>query len=162
MIILGVDPGLAETGIGIIEKTKNSKNGFKFIYLNCIKTDVNQPKAQRLCLIHNEIISLIDKFKIEVLAIEGLFFFRNAKSVSAVGQAIGAIMTAGARRNLKVIEYMPLQIKKYLTGYGRAEKKQLQSAVRKYLGVRKIPRPTHAADALAVAICHAIRFCPGN
>jgi len=156
MIILGIDPGLAETGVGIIEKTKNSKNGSKFIYLYCLKTKNSLDKEKRLKIIHDEVVGLIKKFKAEVMAIEGLFFFRNAKSVSSVGQSIGAIMVAAADCGIKVIEYSPLKIKKNLTNYGRAEKKDLQSAVRKHLGIRKIPRPTHAADALAVAICHAM------
>jgi len=156
MIILGIDPGLAETGVGIIEKTKNSKNGSKFIYLYCLKTKNSLDKEKRLKIIHDEVVGLIKKFKAEVMAIEGLFFFRNAKSVSSVGQSIGAIMVAAADCGIKVIEYSPLKIKKNLTNYGRAEKKDLQSAVRKHLGIRKIPRPTHTADALAVAICHAM------
>ncbi len=156
MIILGIDPGLAETGVGIIEKTKNSKNGARLIEHSCIKTKNNIDKEKRLKFIHDEVVDFIKKFKAEVLAIEGLFFFRNAKSVSSVGQSIGAVMVAAADCGIKVIEYSPLKIKKNLTNYGRAQKKDLQSAVRKHLGIKKIPRPTHAADALAVAICHAM------
>jgi crossover junction endodeoxyribonuclease RuvC len=94
------------------------------------------------------------KHKPEILAIESLFFSNNAKSASAVSQAIGVIKLAAAQKKLKVFEYPPLKVKMKLVGNGRAEKSEVQSKVRKILRLRKIPRPTHAADALGVAICH--------
>lgn len=154
MIILGIDPGTAETGAGIIELKANS---IKRLYHGCIKTKVTDTKPFRLKQIHDQVQNLIKEFKVNVLAIETLFFNTNAKSASAVGQAMGAVLVAAGNRKIPVYQYSPLQIKKSLTGYGRAKKRKLQSAVRKYLHIRKIPRPTHAADALAVAICHAIK-----
>jgi len=151
MIIIGIDPGTAETGVGII----NTGGGhLKLVELSCIKTKVSVPKPLRLQQIFEGILAKATKFKAQALAIEKLFFNSNAKSASAVGQAMGAAMLAAARCKIPVFEYSPLSVKKQLTGYGRAKKPQLQRAVRKVLRIRAIPRPQHAADALAVAICH--------
>lgn len=151
MIILGIDPGTAEMGAGVIEKKGKL---IKRLHHCCIKTKTTFSKPARLKQIHDQVKKIIDDFRVDVLAMESLFFNTNAKSASAVGQAMGAVMVAAGGKNIPVYQYSPLQIKKYLTGYGRAEKRALQSAVRKYLRVKKLPRPVHAADALAVAICH--------
>ncbi len=151
MIILGIDPGTAMTGFGLIRCLKGE---IKLLEKGSIKTSNNHDSPYRLNLIYKEVISLIKKHQPEVLALESLFFSNNAKSASAVGQAIGVIKLAAAKGKLKVFEYPPLKIKMKLVGNGRAEKRQIQSKVRKALRLRKIPRPTHAADALAVAICH--------
>lgn len=151
MIILGIDPGTAMTGFGLIQC---SKANFKLLEKGSIKTSNDHDSSFRLNLIYEEIKALMKKHKPGVLAIESLFFNTNAKSASAVGQAIGVIKLAAARGKIKVFEYPPLKIKMKLAGNGRAEKKEIQSKVRKALRLRKIPRPTHAADALAVAICH--------
>ncbi len=156
MIIIGIDPGTAETGIGIIETEKNSQKILR-IHHECVKTSSKDEKAFRLHKIYNDISCLIKKYKAEAMAVESLFFNTNAKSASAVGQAIGAIMVAAGAHKIPVYQFSPLQIKKILTGYGRAEKKQLQSAVKKHLKIVDIPKPTHAADALAVAICLALK-----
>lgn len=153
MIILGIDPGTAEMGAGVIEANGNA---VKRIYHCCIKTKTTFSKPVRLKQIHDQVKELIEKYKVEAIAMESLFFNTNAKSASAVGQAMGAVMVAAGGRDIPVRQYSPLQIKKYLTGYGRAKKRVLQSEVRKRLKVRKLPRPVHAADALAVAICHAL------
>ena len=151
MRIIGIDPGTAETGFGIISC---SRKEIKLVDHGKIKTSNDKEPPERLNLIYQEILSLLQKHKPQVLAIESLFFFANAKSISAVGQAIGVIKLAAARKKIKVYEYPPLRVKMVLTGNGRAEKRQIQSKVRKILKLRKLPRPTHAADALAVAICH--------
>lgn len=151
MIIIGIDPGTAETGLGIIDA---GGENIKLVHLECIKTKVEDPRPVRLEQIYKEIINKITQFEAEVLAIEQLFFNTNAKSASAVGQAIGAAMLAAAKTKIPVFEYSPLAVKKNLTGYGRATKRDLQSTVRKHLRIRRLPRPQHAADALAVAICH--------
>lgn len=151
MIILGIDPGTAMTGYGLIECTKEK---IKLIKYGSIKTLNDHDSSYRLNLIYEEIVTIIDGHKPEVLAVESLFFSNNAKSASAVGQAIGVIKLAAAKNKMKVFEYPPLKVKMKLVGNGRAEKSQVQSKVRKALKLRKIPRPTHAADALAVAICH--------
>lgn len=151
MIILGIDPGTAMTGVGVIKCTKKE---VKKLYFNSIKTSNNCDSSDRLNSIHQEVLDVFKEYKPQVLAIESLFFNSNAKSASAVGQAIGVIKLAAAKNKVKVFEYPPLKIKMKIVGKGRAEKKEVQSGVRKFLHLRKIPRPTHAADALAVAICH--------
>lgn len=139
------------TGFGLIQCLKGE---IKLLEKGSIKTLNDHDSSYRLNLIYEEIITLMKKHKPEVLAIESLFFNTNAKSASAVGQAIGVIKLAAARGKIKVFEYPPSKVKMKLVGNGRAEKSQVQSKVRKALRLRKIPRPTHAADALAVAICH--------
>jgi len=157
MIILGIDPGTAMTGYGLIQCTKEK---IKLIKHGSIKTLNDHDSSYRLNLIYEEIVTIIDEHKPEVLAVESLFFSNNAKSASAVGQAIGVIKLAAAKKKMKVFEYPPLKVKMKLVGNGRAEKSQVQSKVRKALRLRKIPRPTHAADALAVAICHWLEIDP--
>lgn len=151
MIILGIDPGTAMTGYGLIQCTKEK---IKLIKHGSIKTLNDHDSSYRLNLIYEEIVAIMKEHQPEILAIESLFFSNNAKSASAVGQAIGVIKLAAAKKKMKVFEYPPLKVKMKLVGNGRAEKSQVQSKVRKALRLRKIPRPTHAADALAVAICH--------
>jgi crossover junction endodeoxyribonuclease RuvC len=151
MIILGIDPGTAETGYGVVNCFRGE---VKLVDKGTIKTSVNDRASQRLNSIYKQILALLREHKPQVLAMESLFFNLNVKSASAVGQAMGVVKLAAARRKVKVFEYPPLRIKRELTGNGRAEKREIQSQVRKMLRVRKLPRPTHAADALAVAICH--------
>ena len=153
MIILGIDPGTAMTGYGIIECDKKNKK-IKVIKYGSIKTSNVDNSSTRLKLIHQEVLAIIKEYKPKILAIESLFFNSNAKSASAVGQAIGVVKLAACLNKLEVFEYPPLKIKMKLVGKGRAEKKEVQSKVRQALRLRKIPRPTHAADALAAAICH--------
>lgn len=154
MITIGIDPGTAETGYGMIEF---DSGGVKIISHGSIKTSIENEQSFRLNEIFTRVCELIEKNKPETLAIESLFFFSNAKSVIAVGQAIGVIKLAAARNNVKVFDYPPLRIKMSLTGNGRAEKKDIQEKVKAILKLKEIPRPNHAADALAVAICHHIR-----
>ncbi len=155
MIILGIDPGTAMTGYGIIRCFKKE---VKLLKHGSIKTSNHHESSLRLNLIHNQTLALIKNYKPQILAIESLFFNTNAKSASAVGQAMGVIKLAAAKKKVKVFEYPPLKIKMKLVGNGRAEKKEVQSRVRKILGLKKIPRPTHAADALGVAICHWLEY----
>jgi len=151
MIILGIDPGTAMTGFGLIQCLKGE---MKLLEKGSIKTSNHHDSSYRLNLIYEEVVGLMKNHQPEILAIESLFFNTNAKSALAVGQAIGVIKLAAARGKIKVFEYPPSKIKMELVGNGRAEKSEVQSKVRKALHLRKIPRPTHAADALAVAICH--------
>lgn len=151
MIIIGIDPGTAITGYGLI---KCSSKDIKLIKHGSIKTSKEFKSSKRLNLIYSELKKIIKQNKPRVLALETLFFNTNAKSASAVGQAIGVIKLAAERSKVEVFEYPPLRIKMVLSGNGRAEKKLIQSQVRKTLCLRELPRPTHAADALAVAICH--------
>lgn len=153
MIILGIDPGTAEMGVGVIKK--NGKV-IEHLFHGLIKTYNYDSPEKRLYIIYQQVKKIIKKYKPEVMAIESLFLFSNAKSVNAVGQAMGAVMVAAGQEKIKVKLYSPPRIKKILTDYGRASKRQIQSVVRKALHKRKIPRPTHAADALAVALCHLV------
>lgn len=151
MIILGIDPGTAMTGFGVIKWEKE-----KAIWLahGTIKTTNEDDSGRRLDLIFCQISDLIKKHRPKVLALESLFFNTNAKSASAVGQAIGVVKLAAERAGIKSQEYTPLSVKMKLLGKGRAEKKEMQAGVKKLLKLKDTPRPTHAADALAVAICH--------
>lgn len=151
MIILGIDPGTAVTGYGVIECVNGD---VKLLKHGSIKTSKTLKSPQRLNIIYLEALKILRLHKPEVLAIETLFFNTNAKSASAVGQAIGVIKLAAERCKADVFEYPPLRIKMMLTQNGRAQKDIVQSQVRKFLHLRQLPRPTHAADALAAAICH--------
>lgn len=153
MLIIGVDPGTAETGIGIINYNQKSKNCC-YVFHHCFKTIPGQQPEKRLELIFKEFIRIIKEYKPTVLAIEGLFFNTNAKSATAVGRATGVVMLAAARCKIPVCEYSPLKIKSKVDGYGRAKKNEIQEKVKEILKLKEIPRPNHAADALAVAICH--------
>jgi crossover junction endodeoxyribonuclease RuvC len=151
MVILGIDPGTAETGVGII---RCERKEIHLVYHGMVKTSKDLDAGKRLNQIFTEITKLLQKYKPQVLAMESLFFNLNVKSASAVGQAMGVVKLAAAKKKIKAFEYPPLRIKMVLTGKGRAQKKEIQSEVRKTLKLRSLPRPTHAADALAVAICH--------
>jgi len=152
MIILGIDPGTATTGFGLIQKDKNQ---LQYIKCGCITTSAGVPAAERLDCIYDDIISLTREYKPQAVAVEDLFFFKNAKTVITVAQARGVILLAAQKTKLPLFEYTPLQIKQALTGYGRADKQQMQQMVKSLLGLNKIPQPDDAADALAVAMCHA-------
>lgn len=151
MVILGIDPGTAKTGFGII---KVSKKKPVLVAYGCITTPKEMVAAQRLQIIHNKTTALIRKYHPSVLALERLFFNRNAKTATEVGRAAGAIMIAAAKAKISVFEYMPLQIKSLIDGYGRADKKHIQKRVVEILNLKETPKPDDAADALAVAICH--------
>ncbi|MCK5490231.1 MAG: crossover junction endodeoxyribonuclease RuvC [Candidatus Pacebacteria bacterium] len=150
MIILGVDPGTATTGFGVIESQINK---LKVLDFGCIETDKNLDMPERLNLIAKELQQVIKKHKPQVMAVEELFFFKNNKTIITVGQARGVILFIGKNQGLEICEYTPLQVKQAVVGYGRAEKKQVQQMVKSILGLKEIPKPDDAADALAVAVC---------
>lgn len=152
MIILGIDPGTATTGFGVIEKQGNK---LRHIDYGCIETKPNIQMPDRLELIRQEAEKIIKTYKPDNLACEELFFFKNSKTVITVAQSRGVVIVTGRKNKIPVFEYTPLQIKQALTGYGRAEKMQIQRMVKMLLKLNKIPKPDDAADALAVAICHA-------
>ena len=151
MIILGIDPGLATTGYGVVEKKGNS---FKLIEYSTIITSSDKNDVDRLSVLYEELLSLIDKFKPEQIAVEELFFNKNVKTAIRVGQARGVILLAGSQQGIEVAEYTPLQVKQAVVGYGRASKKQVQQMVKALLNLKEIPKPDDAADALAISICH--------
>lgn len=164
MLILGIDPGTATTGYGLVN-SKDEK--LELVEFGLIETDKNGAPHKRLLDIHNQIIKILTNFKPDVMAIEKLFFFSNAKTVMRVGQAHGVMLFSAAKKNVDVYEYAPAMIKKTISGNGRADKKEVQKSIRKVLGAKVRSRKrkkTHfdnSADALAVAICHAYKTKKG-
>jgi crossover junction endodeoxyribonuclease RuvC len=152
MIILGIDPGTAITGYGLISYQGNH---LKHIGYGAIRTLPDQPPARRLKQLYEELQAIIIQYRPEVMAIEELFFNRNVRTALAVGQARGVAILAAANLNLEIAEYTPLQVKQSVVGYGRAEKQQIQEMVRILLCLPGCPKPDDAADGLAIAICHA-------
>ncbi len=152
MIILGIDPGLADTGYGIIKKYKDS---LSLIDYGCITTRAGENFSQRIGDITKELGKIIQTHKPKIAAIEELFFCKNVKTALLVGQARGAAIVACYFKRVPVCEYTPLEVKQSITGYGRAEKRQVQEMVKIILRLKNIPEPDHAADALAIAICCA-------
>jgi len=156
MVILGVDPGIARTGWGIIEKVKNSK--LKVQSFGCIETEAGLPIERRLQIIREELIRIIKKHKPQALGIEELFFNTNAKTALIVGQARGVVIVTAADLGLEVYSYTPLQVKIAITGYGRAEKEQMGKMVKTLLNLKEIPKPDDTVDALACAIACAVSY----
>lgn len=163
MIIFGIDPGTATTGYGVIKKDKKSKhNGLILIDYDCIVTPKEQAMPLRLFSIQKDLKRLLKQHNPDCIAIEQLFFGINSRTAMTVGQARGVVLSTAAGYGIPIFEYQGLSVKHTLTGSGKADKKQIQKSVMKYLGKRKLARPKSgyiddAADALAVAICHVIR-----
>lgn len=153
MIIVGFDPGLATLGYGVIKKDARHKPEMVDYGIISTPKDMNLP--ERLILIEKGVKQIIDKFKPDEIAIEELFFAKNVKTGIAVAHARGVLLLTATKECGKIFEYTPLQIKQALTGYGRADKPQMQKMVKTLLGLKAIPRPDDAADALAVALTHA-------
>ncbi len=152
MIILGIDPGTATTGFGVI---KSVDGELKLLDYGCIETSMIDPLPQRLNQIGNDLREIVTLWKPDSIAIEELFFSKNVKTAMHVAHARGAIMQKLAEEGCDIHEYKPSQIKEAVCGYGRADKKQVQRMVKMILNMDEIPRPDDAADALAVAICHS-------
>jgi crossover junction endodeoxyribonuclease RuvC len=152
MRILGIDPGVAIVGFGIIDRAGHKLTPVQY---GCITTEAHTDPALRLQQIFHTTLQLIDRYQPQEMAIEKLFFNRNVTTALSVGQARGVLMLAGMERGLKMSEYTPLQVKQAVVGYGQAEKRQVQEMVRMFLKLKEIPKPDDAADALAIAICHA-------
>lgn len=152
MIILGIDPGIATVGFGVIESVGSSQT---LVRCGVIKTSAGVRLASRLDQIHRDACELMDTFKPDAIAIEELFFNTNLKTGISVAHGRGILILAGEQRSIPMYEYTPLQVKQTVAGYGRAGKKQVMEMVRRLLSMDKVPRPDDAADALAIAICHA-------
>lgn len=152
MTILGIDPGTARVGWGVIQIINN-----KPIYISCgcITTDPQKKLEFRLVDIHTDVTTLITEFKPDIVSIEELFFATNAKTAIAVGQARGVILLTATQHQTPVISYTPLAVKRAICGYGQADKTQIQKMVTKILKLHQIPKPDDAADALAIALTHA-------
>jgi crossover junction endodeoxyribonuclease RuvC len=150
MRILGIDPGTGILGFGVIDVDRGS---LKLVDAGVIKTPVKQADSERLETIFKELSEIINECEPSVMSVEKLFFAQNVTTAMSVSQARGVVLLLGQQNGLKLYEYTPLQIKQALTGYGKAEKKQIQEMVRTILGLKAIPKPDDAADALAAAIC---------
>lgn len=157
MRILGIDPGYAILGYGIIDMKGNR---FSVCDYGAVTTDAGMPMPDRLKHLYDQISSIIQEHQPEVVSIEELFFNTNSKTAIMVGQARGVVILACANAGLEIREYTPLQIKQGLVGYGRAEKKQIQAMVKTILNLNEVPKPDDTADALAAAICHG--HCAGH
>ncbi len=152
MVILGIDPGYAIVGWGVVEY-KNSK--FRVLGYGAITTDAGTPFPQRLQTIYNDMCYLFEKYKPDAMSMEKLFYNSNQKTVIDVAQARGVITLSAQLYQKDIYEYTPLQVKQSVTGYGRAEKKQVMEMAKNILGLKEVPKPDDTADALAMAICHS-------
>ena len=151
MVILGIDPGYAIIGWGAVEYQSGR---FKVLGYGAITTDAKTPFPERLQIIYNDMCYLFEKYKPEAMSMEKLFYNSNQKTVNDVAQARGVITLAAQMYGKDIFEYTPLQVKQSVTGYGRAEKKQVQEMTKSILGLSAVPKPDDTADALAMAICH--------
>ncbi|MCL5411565.1 MAG: crossover junction endodeoxyribonuclease RuvC [Patescibacteria group bacterium] len=161
MLILGIDPGTATTGWGIL-KASEVNGTLEAIEYDCISTPPEMPMHERLLKLKKELQELIKRFKPNCVAVEQLFFGVNSRTAMTVGQARGVVMVTVAENDVPFFEYQGLAVKQTLTGYGRADKKQMQAAVREKLAITEFIKPKNgflddAADALAIAICHVLK-----
>ncbi|MBR6950968.1 MAG: crossover junction endodeoxyribonuclease RuvC [Oscillospiraceae bacterium] len=152
MIILGIDPGVATVGFGVLSCERGTLTPVRY---GVVTTPAGDRLASRLSRIFHDVTELIETFRPEVISVEELFFNTNITTGIAVAHGRGAVLLAAEEQNVPLAEYTPLQIKQAITGYGRADKKQMMEMVRRLLNLPAVPRPDDAADALAVAICHA-------
>ena len=151
MLVLGIDPGTAITGFGLV---REAGAGLALVDYGVITTPSGQPLPQRLQTIYQGLGSVIRQHQPETAAVEELFFSRNVRTALSVGHARGVALLALADAGLRVFEYKPLEVKQAIAGYGGADKQQVQEMVRMLLSLDQIPQPDDAADAVAVAICH--------
>jgi crossover junction endodeoxyribonuclease RuvC len=149
--VLGIDPGTATVGWAIIEEINGVLCPLAFGHISTEKTESEE---NRLCEISCDIHSIIEKYKPQEAAVEQLFFFKNKKTIISIGQSRGAILLTLEQKNVRISSYTPLQVKQSVTGYGKAEKKQVQLMVKNILKLASMPKPDDVADAIAIAICH--------
>lgn len=157
MVILGIDPGYAIVGYGVLDYRANR---FQVLEYGAVTTQAGTPFNDRLAQIYDGLCEIISRQHPQAMAIEKLFYNTNAKTVIDVAQARGVIMLAAKQHHVETFEYTPLQVKQSVVGYGRAEKKQVQEMTRIILGLESVPKPDDTADALAMAICHG--HCSGS
>ena len=153
MIILGIDPGIATMGYGVVDKDRNGN--CRAIDYGVVVTPKEETLPVRLAILEEGVNKIIDRFAPEEVALEELFFTKNITTGIAVAQARGVTLLACVKKCGRLYEYTPMQIKQALTGYGRADKQQIQQVVTSLLRLKSVPRPDDAADALAIALCHA-------
>lgn len=152
MLVMGIDPGYATIGFGVV---RYANGGFSDVEYGTVKTDPGPDFSARLSEIYQDVTTVIKKYRPDAVAVEELFFNTNVKTAIQVGHARGVILLAAANCGYAPFEYTPLQVKQAVVGYGRAEKRQVMEMTRILLGLSKIPKPDDAADALAIAVCHA-------
>lgn len=152
MLVLGIDPGTATTGYGLVRETE--QGGYEVVDYGVILTPAGEALEKRLLMLYNRLIEILLLHRPDHGAVEKLFFQRNVTTAIAVGQARGVAMLALAQNQVYVAEYTPLEVKQAITGYGGAEKMQVQMMVQSVLQLAELPRPDDAADALAIAVCH--------
>ncbi len=165
MLILGIDPGTARLGIGLIETTSDGDgkpNSMKYIYANCLETSMDSTPGDRLFYLEEELAKIVSEYKPDVACVEMLFFGINARTAIAVGQARGVILATLAKYKIPQIDYQGLSVKFAVTGFGKSDKKQMQEAVRVHLGMKEVVKPDDAADGLALAITHYIKLKNGD
>jgi len=153
MRVLGIDPGTATTGFGCVEGTPGAGQ-VALVDYGVIRTAAGTPMPERLAEIFESLRTLITELRPDAMAVEELFFATNTTTAISVSQARGVILLAGARAHLAIAEYKPMQVKQALTGYGGADKRQMQDMLRLLLDLDGVPRPDDAADAIAIALCH--------
>ncbi|MBU0952240.1 MAG: crossover junction endodeoxyribonuclease RuvC [Elusimicrobia bacterium] len=156
MIVLGIDPGLARCGWAVIEQKPNKENSI--VGFGCIETPAKMDLPQRLSILYSSLENIIKKYKPQIASLEKQYLFQNAKSVLATSQARGVILLAMSSSNLEIREYNPKQVKISVTGYGAADKQQIQRMVKIILKLKEIPKPDDIADAMAVGLCHLNSF----
>lgn len=154
ILILGIDPGTASTGWGLIKSKGGITPSLQLVDYGCIKTNKECSFDKRLHQIHLALSRLLRKHQPDIMAVEEIFFFKNAKTVIGVSQAQGVILLTAAKSKISTVTYTPLQVKQVLTKYGRSDKNQVVRKVKNLLRLKETPKPDDAADALAVAICH--------
>jgi crossover junction endodeoxyribonuclease RuvC len=151
MLVIGIDPGTAIMGYGVIREEGQK---FEAVDYGVVRTSPTLPMAERLLFLYEELSLIIAKYKPTVAVVEELFFSKNVRTALAVGQARGTAIVAAAKQGLDVREYTPLQVKQAVVGYGKASKEQVQEMVKMLLHLPEMPQPDDAADALAIALCH--------
>ena len=152
MLTIGVDPGTARLGFGVV--ADEGEEGPRALDFGVVETPASAPMPERLVVLYDAVSALVERFRPDALAVEQLFFARNVTNAMTVGQARGVVLLAAARAGVRVAEYTPSEVKQAVAGYGKADKEQMQEMVRVILGLVATPHPDDAADALAVAICH--------
>ena len=151
MIVIGIDPGLATVGFGVIRKEENDITPVSY---GCIRTSSEKQTPERLLEIYTETSALFERYNPGVVAVERLFFNKNVTNAMSVSEARGVIFLAAQQKNIPLFEYTPNQIKQAITGSGRADKKQMQEMIKRLLNLDKLPQPDDAADGLSIALCH--------
>lgn len=153
MIVLGVDPGTATTGYGLVKKTK----GFKYLNCGTIETASSLAMPKRLNILNKELSKVIREYKPEIVAMENVFFSRNLKTAISVSQAEGVILLTAAKKKIPVFQFTPLQVKMTITGYGRAKKEKVRKKIKQVLHLKKPPKSDDAVDALAIALTYLLK-----